>query len=96
MEAPETRTALVNKDVNNMNAAYTPKQEELTLSQQVYALEVELQEVVQAYAVSLQEISTYLERIDDLEEQLDALSRANERLRNLLKCPWLLRIFRLT
>ena len=83
MEAPETRTALVNKDVSNMNAAYTPKQETLTLSQQVYALEVELQEVVQAYVVSLQEINVYLERIHDLEEQLDALSRANERLRNL-------------
>jgi predicted nucleic acid-binding Zn-ribbon protein len=96
MEAPETRTALVNKDVSNMNAAYTPKKETITLSQQVYALEVELQEVVQAYAESLQEVSVYLERIDDLEEQLDALSRANERLRNLFKCPWLLRIFRLT
>ena len=96
MDAPETRTALVNKDVNNMNAAYTPKQEELTLSQQVYALEVELQEVVQAYATAQYEINVYLERIHDIEEQLDALSRANERLRNLLKCPWLLRNFRLT
>ena len=79
-----------------MNAAYTPKQEELTLSQQVYALEVELQEVVQAYATAQYEINVYLERIYALEEQLNALSRANERLRNLFKCPWLLRIFRLT
>lgn len=112
MEAPETRTALekiragrmtpykpceLNKFMEGiMNAAYTPKQDEvetLTLAQQVYALEVELQEVVQAHAESLQDISTYLERINNLEKQLDALSRANERLRN---CSWLLRIFRLT
>ena len=95
MEAPETITALVNKDVNNMNAAYTPKQEALTLSQQVYALEVELQGVVQSYATLQYENNTYLERIDELEKQLDTLCRVNERLRNLLKCPWLLRIFRL-